>query len=737
VVVDSAGEVSLIFAAAILAGQAGKTVEIEFNFTVTDDAQGELVNVISVFVTPLGGVEPDEPEVVIETSLDEPDRTLTYSLNGGVGAVPVDSNSPYASRSVVTVLGTAITRAGYRFVGWSEDSLGLLGVAGAAGVMQAGETFVISRNTTLYAVWLPLTGSLSMTSSIGGVSGYVPGSVLGYSMSAMLPASLAETQGMRVAQTYPAGMMEFTSGAAGVMVSVDGVLLAATDYVVSVVDLGGGLSEVSVSLTDAALATLAAAGKAGTELKVTLGYQVRATATGDLHSSAYLYVTPKGGSEYASAETSASLITPELYSYLLTVLSGSGSGGYPEGALVNVVATVPPSYLIFKEWTGSAADTGLLDDATAASAWLVMPGRAVALTATYKSNPADASVIDIGGKETRDITGDDGDGTAAKPKVLEVTTDGRDDKFDHGDVTVPDGATVRIFRDAGYSDEVIAPDEIDLVAGQVNYIYVMVTSADGSSTIYYRLEIYRPVPKYVLNVVGGVIGAFGGSGGSGVTTGAYEAGEEIAITANPAADGFVFDQWVVSVSGGGAVGGAWSGGALFVVDASSTTLTMPAADVTVTATYKVAVLYIVIEHFGTFKGTGVHEATIDAPFTEFIRLELAGGVVGPSNYSVRFGSVIITLSEGYLKTLSNGNYWFRAYFKNGYADIYLTVNVTSGGGVGGGGGQTGVRVPGTGDILGVAAGSSVVASFFLGEGLIFLWIYQRFVRKAKAPRKRK
>jgi uncharacterized membrane protein len=71
---------------------------------------------------------------------------LTYNANGGIGS-QVDALSPYLPGSAVIVLGPgSITRAGFTFLGWSYLSDGVV-------VYRPGASFVIDRNTTLYAVW--------------------------------------------------------------------------------------------------------------------------------------------------------------------------------------------------------------------------------------------------------------------------------------------------------------------------------------------------------------------------------------------------------------------------------------------------------------------------------------------------------------------------------------------------------------------------------------------------------
>jgi len=78
-----------------------------------------------------------------------PTYTVTYHGNSYTsGTVPTDSNSPYITGSTVTVLGQGtMARNGYTFLGWSTNQ-----AATTAQYVQ-GNTFTISQNIILYAVW--------------------------------------------------------------------------------------------------------------------------------------------------------------------------------------------------------------------------------------------------------------------------------------------------------------------------------------------------------------------------------------------------------------------------------------------------------------------------------------------------------------------------------------------------------------------------------------------------------
>jgi len=79
--------------------------------------------------------------------------TLTYNGNGSTsGSAPTDSSSPYQSGSTVTVKGNTgnLVKTGHTFLGWSTNN----NTATTEDYTQ-GQTFTITQNTTLYAVWQP------------------------------------------------------------------------------------------------------------------------------------------------------------------------------------------------------------------------------------------------------------------------------------------------------------------------------------------------------------------------------------------------------------------------------------------------------------------------------------------------------------------------------------------------------------------------------------------------------
>ena len=86
--------------------------------------------------------------------------TVTYALNGGVGAAS-DSNA-YVEGAFVTVTDAAVTKDGFIFAGWRSSFGGT--------VYQANDTFQMPGiNVTLTAQWQPEEATYTVSTSIDGV----------------------------------------------------------------------------------------------------------------------------------------------------------------------------------------------------------------------------------------------------------------------------------------------------------------------------------------------------------------------------------------------------------------------------------------------------------------------------------------------------------------------------------------------------------------------------------------
>ena len=207
--------------------------------------------------------------------------------------------------------------------------------------------------------------------------------------------------------------------------------------------------------------------------------------------------------------------------YTLTVHSGSGDGSYPAGASVNIIANAPLAGQQFDKWTG---DVAIVADVNAASTSVTMPAANATVTATYK------------------------------PKEYTLTV-----HSGSGDGSYPAGTSVNIIANAPLAGQQFDKWTGDVaIVADVNAASTSVTMPAANATV---TATYKP-REYILTV------------NSGSGDGNYPAGTSVNIVATTAPAGQQFDQWTGDVA------------IVADVNAASTSVTMPAANATVTATYK-------------------------------------------------------------------------------------------------------------------------------------------------------
>ncbi len=79
----------------------------------------------------------------------------------------------------------------------------------------------------------------------------------------------------------------------------------------------------------------------------------------------------------------------------------------------------------------------------------------------------------------------------------------------------------------------------------------------------------------------------------------------------------------------------------------------------------------------TYNGSGTYVLRLDRDINKFVEVLVDGTVVDPSNYTVTEGSTILTFSEAYLKSLSEGEHIIKVNFTDGFAETVLTVGLSS------------------------------------------------------------
>jgi len=220
--------------------------------------------------------------------------------------------------------------------------------------------------------------------------------------------------------------------------------------------------------------------------------------------------------------------------YTLTVNDGTGSGQYAENDSVNISATVPAGQ-VFDAWTG---DTQYLADATAASTTVTMPAQNITVTATFKGGQPNTYSI------SGTVSGDVQQGVAvAVDATHSATTDA------NGNYTISglvDGTYTVTPTLAGYT---FTPATASATVSGADVTGVDFTAASSGGGTQYTLTV-----------------------NDGTGSGQYSENDSVNITATVPA-GKIFKEW--------------TGDTQYLADttAASTTVTMPAQDITVTATF--------------------------------------------------------------------------------------------------------------------------------------------------------
>lgn len=271
---------------------------------------------------------------------------------------------------------------------------------------------------------------------------------------------------------------------------------------------------------------------------------------------------------------------PSGPSYTLSVTDGTGSGSHPAGTTIAISAKTAPAGQVFDRWTGA---DGHLDNVSSPTARLTMPAASVSVKATYKtgthSTTSVAALVLINADTNQPIAGFNPIPDGATLNLATLPTK----RLNVQAVTNPSVIGSVRFRLNGsvHRTESTAPFAL---AGDTSGDYLPWTPTLGQLTIsatpYTEASAAGtagPSMTVRLNVVNVAEAAaapasFTLTVNSGTGTGLYAPGTAVAITAAAAPAGQVFDRWM-----GAAVANPYG---------ASTTLSMPSANATVSATYK-------------------------------------------------------------------------------------------------------------------------------------------------------
>jgi len=213
--------------------------------------------------------------------------------------------------------------------------------------------------------------------------------------------------------------------------------------------------------------------------------------------------------------------------FALTVRDGTGSGQYQAGRVVSIAADPAPEGWMFESWTGQTAGVANVNNPNTT---VTMSASAVSVRATYRERPAETFALNVGSGT--------GSGQYEAGQVVGIAAN-----------EAPEG---QVF---------------DQWTGQTSHLdnvsdsntVVTMPAAPVSVTARYR---QRSASRFTLTVT------------SGTGSGEYPEGQIVAIAAQPAASGKVFDKWTGQT------------GTVANVNLPNSTLSMPGADVRLTATYK-------------------------------------------------------------------------------------------------------------------------------------------------------
>ncbi len=273
-------------------------------------------------------------------------------------------------------------------------------------------------------------------------------------------------------------------------------------------------------------------------------------------------------------------------SYNLTVNNGSGSGSYTEGTVVNITANAAPAGQQFAQWTGDVANVA---NVNSASTTLTMPSSNTTITATYDDIPDGAVQAGITSSSA-------GAEQAGNPK--ENAYDGNESSRWANDGTVGN-AWIEFNLDGNYALENVEilffngnsrtyPLNIELngssiwsgststtsgywtqaLSGTGDVLRISMTGNNSDGSGWFSIHEIKingtPVSPqlYTLTV----------NNGSG--SGNYLQGTTVNITADTAPSGQQFAQWTGDVAN------------VADINSASTTITMPASAVTLTASFE-------------------------------------------------------------------------------------------------------------------------------------------------------
>ena len=259
--------------------------------------------------------------------------------------------------------------------------------------------------------------------------------------------------------------------------------------------------------------------------------------------------------------------TGGLATYTLTVNSGTGDGAYEEDTVVNISADAPGVGQLFDVWTGDTTNVANVNDPNTT---ITMPAASTAVTATYVDDPNTFALT---------VNSGSGDGIYDPNTIVDIYAD-------------PPGGGLVFDVWTGDTQYITDVDE-------PNTTFTM-PSADAGVTATYMADPNAP-STYTLTV------------NSGTGDGDYDPNTVVNIYADAPGVGWIFDDWTGDTTN------------VANVNDANTTITMPAANTEVTATYDVdpnATVYKLTVVGGVIRDTGLTDGNFAIGADVWIRADL-------------------------------------------------------------------------------------------------------------------
>jgi uncharacterized repeat protein (TIGR02543 family) len=291
--------------------------------------------------------------------------------------------------------------------------------------------------------------------------------------------------------------------------------------------------------------------------------------------------------------------------YTLTVTNGTGSGNYAAGTVVTVAANPPASGYQFSAWTGA---TGALANPAASTTTLTMPAAAASIAANYTTTGTNLvangtyqvvglnsglTMVAAGTTNGAIITQQSYTGTTAQQwtvtnlstNIVKMVVPSSTAALEVPGASMASNVALDVSNYTGATSQQWTTTSVGGYVELLNVNSGMAANVNGASKVAgtqlmtYAAGNYTN-EEWTFNLIGGGT-PFPLTVNSGTGTGSYTAGTLVTVTANAASSGYQFSGWTGAT------------GALADPTAATTTLTMPGAATTITASYTPTSTYLV------------------------------------------------------------------------------------------------------------------------------------------------